>query len=89
MMNLINTPSITNLKMLCMKLYYLLVCLFGVYRLTRYFFTNMETSPLPMKSCKFFTYAGHSWQLSCEGSLTCHTYCDTGHPFKMAISEEP
>ena len=26
-------------------------------------------------------YAWHSWPLSNEGSLVCHTYCDTGHPF--------
>ena len=26
-------------------------------------------------------YAWHSWLLSNEGSLVCHTYCDTGHPF--------
>ena len=29
------------------------VCLFGVYRPTREFFTHMETSPLSMKGCKF------------------------------------
>ena len=27
--------------------------------------------------------------LSSEGSLTCHTHCDTGLPFIMAISEDP
>ena len=26
---------------------------------------------------------------SSEGSLTCHTYCDTGLPFIMVISEDP
>ena len=31
----------------------LFVSLFGVYRPTREFFTNMVTSPLPMKGCKF------------------------------------
>ena len=30
---------------------------------------------------KILTYAWHSWPLSSEGSLACHTYCDTGHPF--------
>ena len=29
------------------------VCLFGVYRPTREYFTHMETSPLPVKGCKF------------------------------------
>ena len=35
------------------------------------------------------TYARHLWPLSSEGSLACHNYCDTGHPFIMIISEDP
>ena len=35
------------------------------------------------------TYARHSWPLSSEDSLMYHTYCDTGHPFIMAIFEDP
>ena len=35
------------------------------------------------------TYTPHSLRLSSEGSLTCHTYCDTGLPFKMVMFEEP
>ena len=35
------------------------------------------------------TYARHSWLLSWEGSLGCHTYCDTGHPFITVFSEDP
>ena len=34
------------------------------------------------------TYARHSWPLSSEGSLACHTYCDSGHPFIMVTSED-
>ena len=41
------------------------------------------------KSCKFQRYALHSWPFCSEGSLACHTYCDTGHPFKMVIYEDP
>ena len=37
---------------------------------------------------KILIYARHSWPLSSEGSLACHTYCDTGHPFIMVISED-
>ena len=37
---------------------------------------------------ELFTYR-HSWPLSSEGSLACHSYCDTGHPFIMVISEDP
>ena len=32
---------------------FLFVCLFGVYRPIPEFFTHMETSPLPVKGCKF------------------------------------
>ena len=35
------------------------------------------------------TYTRHSWLLSSEGSLACHTYFDTGHPFIIVISEDP
>ena len=41
---------------------------------------------------QILTYARHSWPLtwkSSEGSLTCHTYCDKGHPFIMVISGDP
>ena len=34
-------------------------------------------------------HAHHLWPLSSEGSLACHTYCNTVHPFKMVISEDP
>ena len=36
-----------------------------------------------------FTYAPHSWPLSSEGSLACHTFCDTRHPLMMVISGDP
>ena len=38
---------------------------------------------------QILTYARHSRSLSSEGSLTCHTYCNTGLPFIMVISEDP
>ena len=53
------------------------------------FFTHMETSTLPVKGFKIFTYAGHSRLLRREGSLACPIYWDTGHPFKVVISEHP
>ena len=37
---------------------------------------------------QILTYARHSWQLSSEGSLTCHSHCDTELPFIMVISED-
>ena len=38
---------------------------------------------------QILTYAVHSWPLSSEGSLACHIYCGTGHPFTMVFSEDP
>ena len=38
---------------------------------------------------QILTYARHSWPLSSECSLACHTYGDTGHPFIMVISKDP
>ena len=62
--------------------------LFGVFGPTREFFTqwHMETSPLSVKGCKFWPCS--FWPLSSVGSLACHTYCDTGYPFIMVISED-
>ena len=37
---------------------------------------------------QILTYARHLWPLSSEGSILCYTYCDTGHPFIMVISED-
>ena len=34
-----------------------------------------------------FDLARHSWPLSSEGSMACHTYYNTGHLFIMVISE--
>ena len=44
---------------------------------------------ITVEGLKVLTYARHSWPLSSEGSSACHTYCDTGHPFIMVISEDP
>ena len=37
---------------------------------------------------QILTFTRYSWPLNSEGSLACHTYCDTGHPFKLVISED-
>ena len=59
-------------------------CLFGFFRPTPECFTHMETSPLPVSDWTFLPL--HSWPISSEGSLACHTYKNTGHPFIMVIS---
>ena len=59
------------------------------------FFVPLETFSLVLAvtitgwGLQILTYSWHSWLLSSEGSLACHTYCDTGHSFKIVISEDP
>ena len=62
----------------------LLVCLFGVFRPTREFFTHFAVEGL-----QILTYALPLWPFSSEGSIACHNFCDTGHPFIMVISKNP
>ena len=38
---------------------------------------------------QILTYSRRSRPLSSEGSLTCHTHCDTALAFIMVISEDP
>ena len=38
---------------------------------------------------QILTYTRCSWLLTSEGSLACHTYGDTGHPFITVNSEYP
>ena len=66
----------------------LFVCLFGVYRPTQEFYSYGEVT-IAGEGLKILTYAWHSWPLSSEASLACHTHCDNGHPFIMVISEDP
>ena len=42
-----------------------------------------------VEGLQILTCALHSWPLSSEASLACHTFCDTGHPFIMVISKDP
>ena len=60
------------------------VCLFSVYH-SRFFHWLGDVTG---EGLQFFTNR-HSWPSSSEGSLTCHTYCDTGQPFIGVISEDP
>ena len=43
---------------------------------------------MTFEGLQIFTYTRHLWPLGSDGSLACHIYCDTGHPFKMVISED-
>ena len=57
------------------------------FRPTGGFFTHSETSSKPVKGCKCWPVLGTNghWVLSSEGSLACHTYCDTEHPFIIVV----
>ena len=69
---------------------YHIFCLFGLFHPTQEFFLHMETSTLLTKGCKFWPIQStHGHGAVHEGSLACHTYCDTWHPFIMVISEDP
>ena len=51
-------------------------------------FAYMEMSPLPVKDCKMLAYVQHPWPLRREGSLSCHTCCDTGLWFLWSLLKD-
>jgi hypothetical protein len=55
------------------------VCLFIAARAI--FLAVCRLSPLPVTRLQILVYARRSGPLSREGSLSCHTYCDTGPRF--------
>ena len=64
------------------KMVILFVCLvfflFGVYHPPLRIFHSYGDVTIAGEGQQTLTYDWHSWPLSSEGSLTCHTYCDTG-----------
>jgi hypothetical protein len=84
-----NLPSLESFLLLflcraidehCCLMYWLKIIHF-VLRPAQIFFTCMKTSPFPVKDWKIYAYARHSGPLSREGSLLCHTCCDTGRQY--------
>ena len=69
---------------------FLFVCLFVYLGLSSHLriFHSYGDVTIAGEGLQISTFARHSWPLSSGGSLTCHTYCDTGHPFIMVISRE-
>ena len=65
------------------------VCLF-VWSLPSHWriFHSYEEVTIAGEGLQILTYPRHSWPLSSEGPLICHTHCDTGLPFIMVISED-
>ena len=64
------------------------VCLFGVFRPTRDFSLLWRCHHCRRRAANF-DLCSALMDLSNEGSVACHTYCDTGQPFIMVISEDP
>ena len=57
---------------------------------TQGFFHSFGDVAITSERLQILTCAQQSWPLSSDdGSLTCHTFCDTDHPFIMVISEDP
>ena len=76
-------------KKLSLKVNNILVCLFGGFSSHSQVFHSYGDLIITVEGLQMFSYTRHSWQLSSEGSLACHTYCDTGHPFIKVISYDP
>ena len=79
---------------LCDELYYMYMhylCLFVFWSLSSHskIFHSYGDVSIAGEGLQILIYARHSWLLGSEGSLACHTYCDTGHSFIMVISEDP
>ena len=55
----------------------------------REYFTHLETLDLEVKDCMCKANIRHIWSLSREGSLSCHTCCDTGPPFILPHQQTP
>ena len=61
----------------CVRLF---VCLFGDLLPTREFSHIWTRHNYRWRAANFDLFNWHWWPLSSEGSLTGHTYCDTGRP---------
>ena len=79
-----------HLKIVNNTIFILFVCLF-VWSFSSHsrIFHSYGDVTITSEGLQILTYARHSWPLSIEGSSTCHTLCNTGHPFIMVISEDP
>ena len=63
--------------------------LFGFFSSHSRSFNSFGDVTINGEGLQILTNDRHLWPLSSEGSLKCHTYCDTGHLFIMVISEDP
>ena len=66
-----------------------LFCLFWGFPSHSRIFHSYGDVTITSEGLQILTDSRHFWQLSSEDSLSCHAYCDTGHPFIMVFSEDP
>ena len=87
------TPAVREQESSIRPAFYLFCCFCccfcGVYRTSLKMFHSYDDVTIAGEGLQILNYARHSWTLSSEGSLMCHTYCDTGLPFIMVISVDP
>jgi hypothetical protein len=63
---------------------YCFISRWRIFHLYGEFFTNMETSPIPVKGCRVYAYVRRSGPLSRKGSLSCHTCSESGPRFNRS-----
>ena len=93
---MVTKSGFLNLKIKFTKISYkefticLFVCLFvwGFTSHSRIFHSYGDVT-ITSEGLHILTFTRHSSPLSSEGSLACHTYCDTGLLFIMIITEDP
>ena len=57
------------------------ICIFGFFSPHSRIFHSFGEVTVTADGLQILAYTRHSWPLSSEGSLACHTYRDTGLPF--------
>ena len=74
----IHTVKGADLALFGNKLYAIYLFVFSFSSNSRIFNSHGEVT-IADEGLQILTYARHSWPLSSESSLACHTYCHMGH----------
>ena len=93
LMCIINTTLCTlvlcNILTQCIRMTYLIIRLglfvWDLSSYSRIFHWQEDVIITSSKGLQILAYTRHSWPLSNEDSLACHTNWDTGHPFIIII----
>ena len=70
----------------CFLLLFFFCLLVFFFRPSQEYFTHMKTTKLLIRGRKLMPIFGLQVNISNEGSLTCHNYCDKGHSLIIVIS---